>query len=97
SSRITVVTPIRGYPVIVLGVAFLTWLVCGIAITYTRGLPPLSPQVRLAHLPPLDLARVGITPAEAAYKGSLEVVPPGLVLGMIIDSPEYRFSGRTPT
>ena len=89
-------TPIRGYPVIVLGVAFLTWLVCGIAITYTRGLPPLSPQVSLAHLPPLDLARVGITPAEAAYKGGLEVDPTGLALVMIMDRPAYRFSGREP-
>ena len=49
-----------------LSVLFVLWFVTGIAMIYVGGMPSLSAQARLERLPPLDLAAVRYTPAEAA-------------------------------
>src|SRR5207302_5430423 len=59
-----------------------------------RGLPALTPRVRLEHLPPLDLTRVGMTPAEAAAKAGFDTEPDQVVLLMVMGRPAYRFTGR---
>ena len=48
-----------------LSVLFVLWFVTGIAMIYVGGMPTLSAQTRLMHLPSLDLAAVRFTPAEA--------------------------------
>ena len=47
-----------------LSVLFVLWFVTGIAMIYVGGMPTLSAQARLEHLPALDLAAVRYTPAE---------------------------------
>ena len=79
---------------IALSPIFVLWFASGIAIMYARGMPGLTPRIRLEHLPPLDLARVGMTPAEAVEKAGLDTDPDQVVLLMVMDRPAYRFTGR---
>ena len=53
---------------IVLSPVFLMWFVSGIAIMYAREMPTLTPETRMERLPPLDLAAVRLSPAEAVEK-----------------------------
>jgi len=85
---------IHRYLGIALSPMFVIWFASGIAIMYARGMPGLTPQVRLDHLPPLDLALVGMTPAEAAEKAGFDVDPDQVVLLTVMDRPAYRFTGR---
>ena len=48
-----------------LGLLVVMWFATGIVMMYAGGMPRLTPQLRLERLPPLDLARVRLTPAEA--------------------------------
>src|SRR5207244_12084664 len=66
---------IHRYLGIALSPMFVVWFASGIAMMYARGMPGLTPQVRLEHLPSLDLARVGMTPAEAAEKAAFDTDP----------------------
>src|SRR5205085_11311084 len=79
---------------IALSPMFVLWFASGIAIMYARGMPGLTPPIRLEHLPPLDLARVGMTPAEAAAKAGFDTDPDQVALLMVMDRPAYRFTGR---
>ena len=40
------------------------WCLTGITMMYVGGMPRLTPDRRLASLPPVDLTRVTLTPAE---------------------------------
>jgi hypothetical protein len=75
------------------GLVFMTWFVSGIAFMYV-GMPSLSSRERLAHVKPLDLARVRVTPAEAARtEGSSSN---RVRIEMYYDGrPIYRLSGNT--
>jgi uncharacterized iron-regulated membrane protein len=74
-----------------LSLLFVMWFVTGIAMIYVGGMPELTARDRLAHLPPLDLAAVRLTPAEAARAASLGAAPAAVTLTSVQDRPAYRF------
>src|SRR5262245_15576216 len=57
---------------IVLSLMFVMWFVTGIGMIYSRGMPRLTPQVRLSRLSPLDLAQVRLSPSQAAERAELD-------------------------
>ena len=80
---------------IVLSLVFVVWFISGIGIMYSKGMPSLTPQLRLERLVPIDLSSVNLTVAEAAQKAELD--PTGRVTFLtIMDRPAYRF-GNGPT
>lgn len=72
---------------------FVVWFVSGIGMIYAGGMPQLTQQARLEHLPALDFARVRLTVADAARQ--LESTQGGgrIVLSTILGRPAYRFGG----
>ncbi|HYR91531.1 MAG TPA: PepSY domain-containing protein [Terriglobia bacterium] len=76
---------------IVLSLMFVMWFVTGIGMIYSRGMPRLTPQVRLSRLSPLDLAQVRLSPSEAVEHAELD--PPGgrVTLLTVNERPAYRF------
>ena len=62
---------IHRYLGIVLSLLFVVWFVSGITMMYAGGMPRLTPQLRLERLPDLDLARVRLSPSEAAERATL--------------------------
>src|ERR1051326_8976720 len=75
---------------------FMMWFVSGIAMIFARGMPGLTPDVRLQHLPPLNLASVKLSAAEAMEKAQLERPPARATLLTVMERPAYRFSvGRS--
>ncbi len=84
---------IHRYLGIPLSLLFVVWFVSGIAMIYVGGMPQLSEEERLEHLPELDLAAVRLTPAEAL--AAAEIGSPGQVaLLPVLGRPAYRFGGR---
>jgi hypothetical protein len=79
---------------IVLSLLFVVWFVSGIAMIYAGGMPSLTREARLEHLPPLDLSKVKLSPSEAVEKAELGRAPGGVTLLNVTDRPAYRFSGR---
>jgi uncharacterized iron-regulated membrane protein len=73
---------------------FLMWFLTGIGMIYSRGMPRLTAQARLARLPVLDLARIRITPSEAVERAELGVDPERAQMLMVMDRPAYRFDGQ---
>ncbi len=71
---------------------FAIWFVSGIAMIYVGGMPELTPEERLAHLPPLDLAAVRLTPAEASRQAELGIDPDVVTLTTVELRPAYRFA-----
>src|SRR5262247_4395480 len=76
---------------------FVMWFVSGIAMIFARGMPGLTPEVRLQHLPVLDTGAVKLSPAEAAEKARLERSPNRVTLLTVMDRPAYRFSSGRST
>ena len=76
---------------IALCVPIVMWFVSGIGMMYAGGMPRLTPETRLERLPPLDLARVRLSPSEAAEHGNMTPRPGRLVLTTIMNRPAYRF------
>ena len=72
-------------------VLFVMWFASGIAIIYGRGMPRLTPEVRLARLPALNLDSSRLTPEEAAARAELAGDPARAVLVGVMDRPAYRF------
>ena len=72
---------------------FVMWFVSGIAMIFARGMPGLTPDVRMQHLPVLDISGVKLTAAEAAEKAQFDRPPNRVTLLTIMDRPAYRFSG----
>src|SRR5262245_35044902 len=76
---------------IVLSLMFVMWFVSGIGMIYSRGMPRLTPQVRLSRLTPLDLGKVAMGPKEAAERAGLEQTNGRVTLLTVTDRPAYRF------
>lgn len=51
-----------------LSLLFMLWFASGVMMIYARGMPRLTPELRLERLPPLDLARVRVMPADVAQQ-----------------------------
>lgn len=77
---------------IALSVLFVIWFLSGIGMIYARGMPQLTPELRRARLPALDVSRVRLAPLEAAMK-SVPGPPAAAVLMSIMGRPAYRFTG----
>ena len=85
------------YAGIVLSLVVVMWFVTGITMMYAGGMPRLTPEMRLEKLPNLDLARVQLTPAQAAEAGLIDS-PGRAVLLSVMGRPAYRFgAGETTT
>src|SRR5438128_2423001 len=50
---------------------------------YSRGMPRLTPQVRLSRLTPLDLAGVRLSPSEALAQADMEQPNGRVTLGLL--------------
>lgn len=86
---------IHRYLGIPLGVLFVVWFASGIVMMYAGEMPRLTPELRLERLPPLELSRVRLTPADAAKRAGAWRSPDRAVLLMVMDRPAYRFDGAT--
>ncbi len=73
-----------------LSVLFVLWFLTGIAMIYVGGMPTLSAQARLEHLPALDLAAVRYAPAAAAAEAASGFGRASLTT--VQDRPAYRFA-----
>jgi hypothetical protein len=73
---------------------FVVWFGSGIAMIYVGGMPSLSPEQRLEHLPELDLGAIRITPA-AAVKRADDASPATITLRTVLDRPAYSIDGET--
>src|SRR5262245_43283696 len=71
---------------------FVMWFVSGIAMIFARGMPGLTSDIRLQHLPVLNTANIKVSPSEAAEKAQLERAPNRAMLLSVMDRPAYRFS-----
>jgi uncharacterized iron-regulated membrane protein len=80
---------------IVLSLMFVMWFVTGIGMIYSRGMPRLTPQVRLSRLSPLDLSAVKLTPSEASQGAGLDEPGGRVTLVSVLDRPAYRFGGSS--
>jgi hypothetical protein len=78
---------------IVLSAFFLMWFLTGIGMIYSRGMPRLTPEVRLARMAPLELAKIRLSAAEAARANDIDS-PRNTTLTTVLDRPAYRFGGR---
>jgi len=85
------------YAGIVLSLFVVIWFATGITMMYVGGMPRLTPELRLDKLPNLDLARVRLTPSEAAEAGLVGDQPGRTVLLSIMGRPAYRFGSAEPT
>jgi hypothetical protein len=75
-----------------LSALFILWFVTGIAMIYVGGMPALDGKARLERLPPLDLAAVRLTPAEAAARADSGFGQTRLTT--ILGRPAYQFDSR---
>ena len=71
---------------------FFMWFLTGIGMIYSRGMPRLTAQVRLARLPVLDMERIRLSPSEAVQRAELGIVPSRARLLTVMDRPAYRFN-----
>jgi hypothetical protein len=85
---------IHRYLGIVLSLLFLMWFITGIGMIYSRGMPRLTAQSRLARLPVLDVSRIALSASDALEKAELGNVPRNVQLQMVMNRPAYRFGGR---
>src|SRR4026209_346837 len=80
---------------IILSLMFVMWFVTGIGMIYSRGMPRLSPQVRLSRLSPVDLSAVRLSPSEAVERSHLERPRGRATVLTVNDRPAYRFGAET--
>jgi hypothetical protein len=75
------------------GLLFVSWFISGVVIMY-KGMPELTAEERLAHLPPVDLSAARLSPVEAAAEWGID--PTRVRIEMFYDGrPIYRFQGGT--
>jgi uncharacterized iron-regulated membrane protein len=84
---------IHRYLGIPLSFLFVIWFASGIAMIYVGGMPALSPEERLAHLPELDLSAVRLSPGEAAERSG--AAGRRVTLLPVLGRPAYRIDGTT--
>src|SRR5262245_32052370 len=77
-----------------LSLLFLMWFVSGIGMIWARGMPSLTPTLRLERMPPLDLSRVQIAPADAAARAGNSRANGRLTLLTVMGRPAYRVAGQ---
>jgi hypothetical protein len=82
---------VHRYLGIVLSLFFVMWFATGIGMIYSRGMPRLTPEVRLSRLSAVDFTRVRLSPVEAAERAYVEQ-PGRAVLLSVQGRPAYRFS-----
>ena len=70
------------------------WFVSGIAMIYARGMPSLTPESRLQHLPKLDPSAVLLNPVQALQRTRFSGSPRSATLLTVLNRPAYRFIGR---
>jgi uncharacterized iron-regulated membrane protein len=80
---------------ILLSLMFVMWFVTGIGMIYSRGMPRMTPQVRLSRLTPLELSNVRLSPAAAAAQADLEQPGGRVTLLTVMGRPAYRFGNST--
>src|SRR5438034_1618138 len=80
------------YAGVVLSFFFVMWFLSGIAMIYARGMPGLTPDMRLERITELNLGAVKLSPAEAVAKAELGEAPARAMMLMIMDRPAYRFT-----
>ena len=81
---------------IVLSAMFLMWFLTGIGMIWSRGMPRLTPDVRLARLSPIPLDEIKVTPQDAAVVAGAVDDPGRTTLLTVLDRPAYRFSRGYP-
>src|SRR5688572_10079385 len=82
-----------------LSLLFVVWFLSGIGMIFARGMPGLSPDVRLQRLPEIDLSRILLSPSESSA-GPAQGDGGGrgggrVAIAAFLDRPVYRLSGRT--
>ncbi len=77
---------------VVLCLLFLLWFPSGFVMMYW-DYPSIRPADRLAHLAPLDPARIKVAPLEAAARAQIETIG-SVRLTTFAGRPVYRFGGR---
>ena len=82
---------------IALSLLFLMWFLSGIGMIYARGMPSLTPAVRLERMPALDLSRVRITPVQAVSRAGMRRAGGRLSLLTVMGRPAYRVSAGRGT
>ena len=81
-----------------LSLVFVSWFASGIAMLYARGMPRLTPDLRLERLAPVDMSAVRLSAAEALERAELFDEPSRVTLLTVMDRPAYRFTaGREST
>ena len=80
------------YVGIALSVIFVSWFASGIAMLYGRGMPRLTPDLRLERIAPIDVSAVRLSASEALERADLDSSD-RVTLLTIMDRPAYRFSG----
>jgi hypothetical protein len=80
----------------VLCLLFFMWFLTGIGMIYSRGMPRLTAQARLARMAPLDVSRIAISPADAAERAELGENPRRAQMQMVMNRPAYRFTTSGP-
>src|SRR6516164_2434335 len=73
---------------------FFMWFASGIAMIFARGMPSLTPELRLKRLPALNFDAVKLSPSQALEKAQFDGSPSRATLLMIMGRPAYRFSSR---
>jgi hypothetical protein len=71
---------------------FLMWFASGIAMIFARGMPSLTPELRLERMPALNFDAVKLSPPEALEKAQLGRPPTRATLLTVMGRPAYRFS-----
>ena len=84
------------YVGITLSLLFVIWFASGIAMLYARGMPRLTPDVRLERLAPIDRSAVRLSAFEAMERAELFDSPDRVTLLTVMNRPAYRF-GPGPT
>jgi hypothetical protein len=82
---------------IALSLLFLTWFLSGIGMIYARGMPSLTPEVRLQRLAAIDFTRVVLTPPAAVARAGARRAAGRLVLLTVMGRPAYRVAARGMT
>src|SRR5215471_14289142 len=86
---------IHRYLGIALSLLFAAWFISGIAMIYTKGMPNLTPQLRLQRLAALQMDSVRITPSAAIRKAGLDRPPARVTLSSVAGRPVFRIGSTT--
>src|SRR5215204_1759507 len=77
---------------IVFSALIVMWFATGITMMYVGGMPRLTPELRLERMAPVDVARVRLTPGEAAERAEFAEPPSRATLLSVMSRPAYRFA-----